>query len=150
VASLIAKNTVSSLRLAIVDPKILTFTSINGCPFLTQHVITDVKAAITLLKMAVSEMEKRYQSLAAEGQTSLKERWDAGMTDIPYFVLVFDEFADLILSDRDAKKAFEELVARISFSPTLRNPGSCSSGTLADVSGAPLAFPGPALLFAPD
>jgi len=113
VASLIAKNTVSSLRLAIVDPKILTFTSINGCPFLTQHVITDVKAAITLLKTAVSEMEKRYQSLAAEGQISLKERWDTGMTDIPYFVLVFDEFADLILSDRDAKKAFEELVARI-------------------------------------
>jgi FtsK/SpoIIIE family/FtsK alpha domain/PD-(D/E)XK nuclease superfamily len=113
VASLIVKNTVSSLRLAIVDPKILTFTSINGCPFLTQHVITDVKAAITLLKTAVSEMEERYQSLAAEGQTSLKERWDAGMTDIPYFVLVFDEFADLILSDRDAKKAFEELVARL-------------------------------------
>jgi len=58
-------------------------------------------------------MDKRYQSLATEGQTSLKERWDAGMTDIPYYILVFDEFADLILADRDAKKAFEELVARI-------------------------------------
>jgi DNA segregation ATPase FtsK/SpoIIIE-like protein len=113
VASLIAKNTVSSLRLAIVDPKILTFTGINGCPFLAQPVITDVQAAITLLQSAVSEMEKRYQTLGADGQTALKERWDAGMTDIPYYVLVFDEFADLILADREAKKSFEELVARI-------------------------------------
>lgn len=113
VASLIAKNTVSSLRLAIVDPKILTFTGINGCPFLSQPVITDVQAAITLLQSAVSEMEKRYQTLGADGQTALKERWDAGMTDIPYYVLVFDEFADLILADREAKKSFEELVARI-------------------------------------
>jgi FtsK/SpoIIIE family/FtsK alpha domain/PD-(D/E)XK nuclease superfamily len=113
VASLIAKNTVSSLCLAIVDPKILTFTGINGCPFLTQPVITDVKPAITLLKGAVTEMERRYESLAADGQTSLKDRWNAGMSDIPYLVLVFDEFADLILADRDAKKTFEELVARI-------------------------------------
>jgi S-DNA-T family DNA segregation ATPase FtsK/SpoIIIE len=113
VATLIAKNTVSSLRVAIVDPKILTFTGINGCPFLTQPVITEVTAAITLLQSAVTEMEKRYQSLAADGQSALKERWDAGMTDIPYFILIFDEFADLILSDREAKKTFEELVARI-------------------------------------
>jgi hypothetical protein len=113
VASLIAKNTLASLRLAIVDPKILTFTGINGCPFLAQPVITDLKAAISLLQRAVSEMEKRYQILAADGQTALKERWDAGMTDIPYFVLIFDEFADLILADREAKKTFEELVARI-------------------------------------
>jgi DNA segregation ATPase FtsK/SpoIIIE, S-DNA-T family len=113
VASLIAKNTVSSLRLAIVDPKILTFTGINGCPFLNRPIITDVQAAITLLQSAVSEMEKRYQTLAADGQTALKERWDAGMKDIPYFVLVFDEFADLILADREAKKTFEEHVARI-------------------------------------
>jgi FtsK/SpoIIIE family/FtsK alpha domain/PD-(D/E)XK nuclease superfamily len=113
VASLIAKNTVSSLRLAIVDPKILTFIGINGCPFLTQPVITEVQAAITLLQSAVSEMEKRYQTLGADGQTALKERWDAGITDIPYYVLVFDEFADLILADREAKKSFEELIARI-------------------------------------
>jgi S-DNA-T family DNA segregation ATPase FtsK/SpoIIIE len=113
VASLIAKNTISSLRLAIVDPKLLTFTGINGCAYLTQPVITDVKAAIPLLKSAVSEMDKRYQTLAADGHTALKERWDAGMTDIPYYILIFDEFADLILADRDAKKAFEELVARI-------------------------------------
>jgi S-DNA-T family DNA segregation ATPase FtsK/SpoIIIE len=56
VASLIAKNTISSLRLAIVDPKILTFTGINGCPFITQPVITDVQAAITLLQSAVSDI----------------------------------------------------------------------------------------------
>jgi S-DNA-T family DNA segregation ATPase FtsK/SpoIIIE len=113
VASLIANNTVSSLRLGIVDPKILTFTGVNGSPFLAQPVITDVQASIALLEAAVKEMDQRYKSLAAEGQTSLKDRWDAGMTDIPYYVLIFDEFADLILSDKGSKKDFEELVVRI-------------------------------------
>ncbi len=113
VASLIANNKVSSLRLAIVDPKILTFTGVNGSPFLAQPVITDVQASIALLKATVEEMDQRYQRLATEGQTSLKDRWDAGMTDIPYFILIFDEFADLILSDRSSKKDFEELVVRI-------------------------------------
>jgi S-DNA-T family DNA segregation ATPase FtsK/SpoIIIE len=113
VASLIAANDVTSLRLGIVDPKILTFTGVNGSPYLTQPVIIDVQAAIALLKAAVEEMDQRYQRLAADGQTSLRDRWDAGMKDIPYFVLIFDEFADLILSDRNSKKEFEELVVRI-------------------------------------
>jgi S-DNA-T family DNA segregation ATPase FtsK/SpoIIIE len=113
VASLIANNDPKSLRLAIVDPKILTFTGVTGSPFLAQPVITDVHAAIALLKSAVDEMDQRYLRLAADGQTSLKERWDAGTKDIPYFVLIFDEFADLILSDRNSKKDFEELVVRI-------------------------------------
>src|SRR5260221_4032754 len=113
VASRIATNKVSSLRLAIVDPKIFTFSGVNGSPFLAQPVITDVQASIALLKATVEEMDQRYQRLATEGQTSLKDRWDAGMTDIPYFILIFDEFADLILSDRSSKKDFEELVVRI-------------------------------------
>jgi S-DNA-T family DNA segregation ATPase FtsK/SpoIIIE len=113
VASLVARNTTSSLRLSIVDPKILTFTGISGSPFLTQPVITDVQASIALLKSAVEEMDQRYQRLASEGQTSLKDRWDARISDIPYLVLIFDEFADLILADRNSKKEFEELVVRI-------------------------------------
>jgi S-DNA-T family DNA segregation ATPase FtsK/SpoIIIE len=58
-------------------------------------------------------MDERYRLLAAEGQTSLQERWEAGMTDIPFLVIIFDEFADLILADRGAKKEFEELVVRL-------------------------------------
>jgi hypothetical protein len=72
-----------------------------------------LSAARIAAKQGLSSSVSSRMRLAAEGQTSLGERWDAGMTDIPYFVLVFDEFADLILSDRDAKKAFEELVARL-------------------------------------
>ncbi|HSI84064.1 MAG: DNA translocase FtsK [Candidatus Methylacidiphilales bacterium] len=111
VASLIARNTTASLRLAIVDPKILTFTGISGCPFLTQPVITEIQPAIAMLHSTVEQMDERYRLLAAEGQTSLKDRWDAGMTDIPYLVIIFDEFADLILADRAARREFEELVA---------------------------------------
>ena len=45
---------------------------------------------------------------------NLGERFKAGKTDLPFLVLIFDEFADLILAQRDDKKEFEKsLVARI-------------------------------------
>jgi DNA segregation ATPase FtsK/SpoIIIE-like protein len=47
------------------------------------------------------------------GFVNLGERLKAGKTDLPFLVLIFDEFADLILAGRDDKKEFESLVARI-------------------------------------
>src|SRR5262249_38048220 len=54
-----------------------------------------------------------YQLLAEEGHMNLAERIHAGRADLSFIVLVFDEFADLILTGRDEKKEFEQIVARI-------------------------------------
>lgn len=51
--------------------------------------------------------------LAHDGLVNLKQRFDKGFTDIPFHLLVFDEFADLIVSGRAEKKEFESLVVRI-------------------------------------
>jgi DNA segregation ATPase FtsK/SpoIIIE, S-DNA-T family len=58
-------------------------------------------------------MDSRYQMLAREAFVNLGERIKAGKTDLPFLVLIFDEFADLILAGREDKKEFEALVARI-------------------------------------
>ncbi|MDM8537009.1 DNA translocase FtsK [Desulfobacterales bacterium HSG17] len=113
VASLIAKNNPETLRLSIIDPKILTFGSFSTCPFLTGPIITDVLSAIPCLTEAVDEMESRYYQLGTEGFENLNARFQAGKNDIPFYVIVFDEFADLILAGKEEKKEFETLVARL-------------------------------------
>jgi S-DNA-T family DNA segregation ATPase FtsK/SpoIIIE len=113
VASLVLKNTPENLRLTIIDPKILTFGSLSGLPHLDAPVITDVEAALPHLRDAAEEMDKRYHLLFREGFENLSDRLKGGREDIPYHVIVFDEFADLILSDKKTKKEFETLVSRL-------------------------------------
>jgi S-DNA-T family DNA segregation ATPase FtsK/SpoIIIE len=114
VASLIRRSQPNDLKLTIIDPKILTFGSLSsGLPHLSEPVITDANAAIPCLEAAVAEMTARYKTMAKENVENLSLRFKAGKTDLPYRVIVFDEFADLVLSGADAKKEFERLVARI-------------------------------------
>ena len=101
------------MQFALVDPKILTFAGVAGSPYLWRPLATTVEGATAVLQDAVDEMEARYQKLEREGFANLAERRKAGKTDLPYIVLVFDEFADLILAGGEEKKKFETLVARI-------------------------------------
>ncbi|MGQ0443608.1 MAG: DNA translocase FtsK, partial [Beijerinckiaceae bacterium] len=67
VANLVYRNQVTALKLTIIDPKILTFGSLNGSPYLTGPVITDLDDAVVRLDEAVAEMGERYRDLAQEG-----------------------------------------------------------------------------------
>jgi DNA segregation ATPase FtsK/SpoIIIE, S-DNA-T family len=113
VASLAFRNAPERVRLALVDPKILTFSSVESSPYLWRPLATDIDAALAVLESAVSEMEGRYRILAKEGFVSISDRMKAGRIDLPFIVLVFDEFADLILTGRDERKNFEDMVARL-------------------------------------
>jgi S-DNA-T family DNA segregation ATPase FtsK/SpoIIIE len=113
VASLASRHPPASLQFSIVDPKVLTFGGITGSPWLANPVLTTLDDALILLRQTVEEMESRYLLLAAEGLLNLQERFAKGRTDKPFRVLIFDEFADLILSGKAEKREFETLVARV-------------------------------------
>lgn len=113
VASMLLRSAPEQLQIALIDPKILTFTGVEGSPYLWRPVATTLADAMAILRDAVAEMDARYQALARGGFTNLAERFKAGKTDLPFLVLIFDEFADLILAGREDKKEFESLVARI-------------------------------------
>ena len=113
VASMLLRSTPQNVQIALIDPKILTFAGVEGSPYLWRPVATTLAEAMAILRDAVAEMDARYQMLAREGFVNLGERIKAGKTDLPFLVLIFDEFADLILAGRDDKKDFESLVARI-------------------------------------
>ena len=113
VATLAVRNAPERVRIALVDPKILTFSSVRSSPYLWHPLATDIGSALAVLESAVSEMEGRYRTLAKEGFVSISDRISAGKIDLPFIVLVFDEFADLILTGRDERKHFEDMVARL-------------------------------------
>ena len=52
-ASLIGRNSPRTLRLSLIDPKILTFGALTGSQHLLEPVITDMPAAIACLEAAV-------------------------------------------------------------------------------------------------
>lgn len=113
-ASLVARRASQGVvQLTLIDPKVLTFGALKECPCLTEPVITEISTAITALTQAAEEMDQRYQLLAQEGFTTLAERHLAGKSDIPWRVLIFDEFADLVLAGKTEKTQFETLVARL-------------------------------------
>ncbi len=80
---------------------------------MAEPVIHDVTEAIACLEKAVHEMENRYKQLAEEGFKDLGSRIKAGRKDIPFYIILFDEFADLVLQGKKEKEAFEKLVARL-------------------------------------
>jgi S-DNA-T family DNA segregation ATPase FtsK/SpoIIIE len=113
VASLAHQHSPEKIRLAIVDPKILTFTGMDHSPWLWKPIVHDLSGAALLLQQAVTEMESRYQRLAQEQAHSLADLWQKGNYDLPFILLVFDEFADLLLGEKDLRKEFENLAVRI-------------------------------------
>jgi S-DNA-T family DNA segregation ATPase FtsK/SpoIIIE len=113
IAGLVLRNPVERLRFILVDPKILTFGTLPAHPLLARPVIHDFQESLACLSEVADEMDRRYHILAEDGQTHLAQRWEDGQADLPFLVMVFDEFADLIVAGKEERKIFEGCVARI-------------------------------------
>jgi S-DNA-T family DNA segregation ATPase FtsK/SpoIIIE len=65
ITSLAYKHTPRTLRLLMIDPKMVELSMYGDLPHLRHPVVTDPQDAATLLKWAVYEMERRYELLSA-------------------------------------------------------------------------------------
>lgn len=120
VTSLVYRHTPRTLRLLMVDPKMVELSVYNTLPHLRHKVVTDNRDAAAVLKWAVLEMQDRYELLAAntcrniqdfnrrvQDGAPLKEpkKPDIGLEQLtykggilPYVVVVIDEMADLMMT----------------------------------------------------
>ena len=64
IISLLYKHTPETCKFIMIDPKMLELSVYDGIPHLLSPVVTDPKKAITALKWAVREMEKRYSLMS--------------------------------------------------------------------------------------
>lgn len=109
--SFLYRNSPAQLRLILVDPKRVELTPYNDIPHLLTPVITDHEKAISAMKWAVTEMERRLNLLADHGKRDIGEyNQQKGVDGMPYIVIVLDEFADLMVV---AGKDVETLIVRI-------------------------------------
>lgn len=100
--SLLLKNSPESLRLILVDPKKVELSFYNDLPHLLTPVIDDAIMATEALKWSVKEMERRYEVLARNrvrniGDYNKKRKEHKEMENMPFIVIVVDEFNDLVM-----------------------------------------------------
>ena len=100
--SLLYRNSPQTLRLIMIDPKMLEFSMYEGIPHLLTPVITEAKKAVNVLENLVSEMERRYKLMAAS-KTKNIESYNAKMKEqgeasLPFIVVIIDELADLMMT----------------------------------------------------
>ncbi|HSM61796.1 MAG TPA: DNA translocase FtsK [Longimicrobiales bacterium] len=122
VTSLVYKHTPETLRLLMIDPKMVELSVYALLPHLRHNVVTDPRDAAGVLKWAVLEMERRYGLLKANHVRSIAEfnrkvkdgmvlrriepvgsegdenRWIYDDGPMPYIVVVVDELADLMMT----------------------------------------------------
>ena len=117
ILSIIYKSSPEDVRIVLVDPKRVEFTSYNGLPHLIMpNVICDTQKAISTLNWAITEMEHRFELL---GLARVKNIDEYNMTDdvksgkikkMPFIVIIVDELADLMMT---GKKEVEEKIIRL-------------------------------------
>ena len=105
------------LRLILVDPKMVEFSTYNGLPhLLIPEVIIGKDMTINALDWAIKEMERRYALFAKNHVVNINEFNKLEMvknkveSKLPFIVIVVDELADLML---EAKREIEDRIAKL-------------------------------------
>ena len=114
ILSLLYKNSPDTLKLIMIDPKMLEFSIYNDIPHLLTPVITKPMEAINALANMVAEMERRY-AMMADTRTKNIENYNEkakknGNEPFPYIVIIIDELADLMMT---SGKEVELSIARL-------------------------------------
>lgn len=133
IMSILYKATPDEVRFIMIDPKMLELSFYDGIAHLLCPVVTDMREAGQALNWCVAEMEKRYRLLSHVGVRNLdgfnqkiEEAKAAGkplldpfslnpdnpepLKKLPMIVVVIDELADLIMTER---KTVEQQIARL-------------------------------------
>ena len=133
IMSMLFKATPDEVRFIMIDPKMLELSIYDGIPHLLCPVVTDMREAGQALNWCVAEMEKRYRLLSHTGVRNLdgfnqkvEQAKAAGkpllnpfslnpddpkpLEKLPLIVVVIDELADLMMTER---KSVEQQIARL-------------------------------------
>ncbi|MFS4458964.1 DNA translocase FtsK [Bdellovibrio sp. HCB2-146] len=139
ITGLLFRHSPKTMRLVLIDPKMVDLAPFSTVPHLCLPHVTEPKKAATALKWAVREMEKRYKSLSKFGvgkieafNQKVSELTKADIEEhekinleleegkakleqyyyqpLPFIVIVVDELADLMIVE---KQNIEEPIQRL-------------------------------------
>lgn len=140
ISGLLFRHSPKTLKLVLIDPKMVDLAAFSKVPHMALPHITDSRKAVSALKWAVKEMEKRYRSLSKFGVEKIEkfnekiqtlgseeiqkhekinqdlelEARTRGETyhyqTLPFIVIIVDELADLMVV---AKQDVEHPIQRL-------------------------------------
>ncbi|WP_273396365.1 FtsK/SpoIIIE family DNA translocase [Thermophilibacter mediterraneus] len=121
IMSMLMRATPEQVRLIMIDPKRVEFTGYAGLPHLYVPVVTEPRQAASALQWGVTEMERRLKVFEHYKVRDIKtyngnvdggkyEEMENPPKHMPYFVIVIDELADLMMV---AGKDVESSIVRI-------------------------------------
>ncbi len=100
ICSILYKRTPAEVRFLMIDPKRLELSVYEGIPHLLSPVVTDAKEAAARLRWIVGKMDERYKQLQMKQVRNIEgyNKVVAPEERLPYWVVVIDELADLMLA----------------------------------------------------
>ena len=116
ICSILYRKAPEDVRVLLIDPKIVELKAYNDIPHLLTPVVTEPKRAFQALQYCIDEMERRYSLLDNTGARDIRSynkkasKHKLTIGKIPYWVIVIDEFADLMAT---TGKEMEAVLARL-------------------------------------
>jgi len=129
IMALLMTRTPEQVRLILIDPKMVEMAAFDSIPHLACPIVNDMRRAEEILQWAALKMDERYELFKEAGvkniagynrlsKEELCERLDATSeqerraipTNLPYYVIIIDELADLIMT---SSKEVEGHIIRI-------------------------------------
>lgn len=140
ISGLLFRHSPKTLRLILIDPKMVDLADFKDVPHLIMPHIIEPKKAVTALRWAVQEMDKRYRSLSKFGAAKIEifnekvaglgkdeiaehEKFNQELEgqpgaskdqyyfqQLPFIVIICDELADLMVSE---KQNLEPLIQKL-------------------------------------
>jgi len=110
--SLLYRHSPQQLKIALVDPKRVTFPEFEQIPWLYSPIVKDSEDAIALMENLVAEMERRYQRFELAGCSHLDAYNQQNNPPLPRLVCIFDEYADF-MTEKDIRNALELSIKRL-------------------------------------
>jgi S-DNA-T family DNA segregation ATPase FtsK/SpoIIIE len=101
ISCFLSTHTPETLRLLMVDPKMVELTSYNGIPHLLAPVVVELERVVDVLNWATREMDRRYKVFSRLGARNLvgynELMVSKGEKLMPYIIIIIDELADLMM-----------------------------------------------------
>jgi len=101
IACLLMHNTAEDLRFVLIDPKRVELAAFAPIPHLAfSRIVVDPEDVVSTLQAVIHEMESRYRRFAAVSVRNIEayNRSPRAVHKMPYWVVIIDELADLMLA----------------------------------------------------
>jgi len=110
--SLIYRHSPQHLKIALVDPKRVTFPEFEQMSWLYAPVVKDSDRAVELMQELVAEMESRYQKFEKAKCADLTTYNQRSSPALPRIVCISDEYADF-MAEKEIRTILEQSIKRL-------------------------------------